>query len=85
MLAGADDFVEEVRDFIGGQHANAIAEAFEEVDIEADYNRHAQQLRKAIEFVINRRDKSIHDRIVAMHKLFQVRGQITLPTDLGWK
>jgi hypothetical protein len=84
MLAGANAFVEEVRDYIGGQHADAIADAFEEVDIEADYNRHAAQLRRALEFVINRRDKSIHERIVAMHKLFQVRGQITLPTDLGW-
>jgi hypothetical protein len=84
MLAGADAFVEEVRDHIGRQHAHEIANAFDEVDIEADYNRHADRLRRAIEYVIARRDKSVHERIVALHQLFRVRGKITLPSDLGW-
>jgi hypothetical protein len=61
-----------------------MAEVFEEIDIEGDYNRHAARLCKAIEYVLARTDKSVHERILALHSLFRVRGEITLPTGLGW-
>jgi hypothetical protein len=84
MLAGADEFVEEVRDLIGNHHAGEIENALFEIEIESEYNRHAAYLRRGIEWVIARKDKSTHERIVAIHKLCQVRGEITLPGYLGW-
>ena len=84
MLVGAETFVDEVRDHIGSQHAGEIADVLQDLDIEGDYNRHAAQLCKAIEYVLARTDKSVHERILALHKLLRVRGEITLPGELGW-
>ena len=84
MLAGAADFVEEVRDLVGDRHAAEVANAMEEVEIEGDYNRHAARLRRGMEYVIARRDKTVLERIIGIWKLCQVRGEIT-PGYLGWK
>jgi hypothetical protein len=84
MLAGGEAFVEEVRDLVGDRHAAEVANAMEEVEIEGDYSRHAAGLRRGIEYVIARKDKTVLERILAIWKLCQVRGEITLPGYLGW-
>ena len=75
MLVGAETFVDEVRDHIGSQHAGEIADVLQDLDIEGDYNRHAAQLCKAIEYVLARTDKSIHEHILALHKLLRAGGR----------
>jgi hypothetical protein len=82
-----EHFITDVRADLGGEIADKTAEAFEAIDVEADYNNHAGVFLEAVEWIVGHRDRTIAERIEMVGKLRHLKGYnvVNLREFTGWK
>jgi hypothetical protein len=81
-----DAFLEELRnDARLASSADDLAEVLEQLDIEADYNRHACQLFDGLMWIA-RQPRPLLERVEKQHALLSLRGRVCIDMKAwsGW-